>query len=114
MPAALLPHCPTAFCPTARLQQVCSSSMSFDLPAAALAASIEELGTAAEIAASKGDAPVNVFNELGGQGELVQYLDMRCGAVPHDAVSCCCRDFAASNWGCTRQCLMSWGGRVSL
>jgi hypothetical protein len=42
--------------------------MSFDLPAGALAGSIEELGIAAEVAANKGDAPVNVFNELGGQG----------------------------------------------
>lgn len=50
------------------VQQVCSDSMSFDLPAGALAGSIEELGIAAEVAANKGDAPVNVFNELGGQG----------------------------------------------
>lgn len=42
--------------------------MSFDLPAAALAGAIEELGTAAEVAANKGDAPVNIFNTLGEQG----------------------------------------------
>lgn len=50
-------------------QQVCSDTMSFDLPAAALAGAIEELGIAAEIAANKGDAPVNIYNELGEQGE---------------------------------------------
>lgn len=51
-------------------QQVCSDSMSFDLPAAALAAAIEELGTAAELAASaQGSVAINVVNELGGQGE---------------------------------------------
>lgn len=44
--------------------------MSFDLPAATLAGAIEELGTAAEVAANKGEAPVNIFNSLGEQGEL--------------------------------------------
>lgn len=34
------------------VEQVCSDSMSFDLPAAALAGAIEELGTAAEVRAS--------------------------------------------------------------
>lgn len=52
------------------MQQVCSDSMSFDLPAAVLAGAIEELGTAAELAASaRGSTAVNVYNELGGQGE---------------------------------------------
>lgn len=50
-------------------QQVCSDSMSFDLPAATLAGAIEELGTAAEVAANKGEAPVNIYNTLGDQGE---------------------------------------------
>jgi hypothetical protein len=42
--------------------------MSFDLPAAALAGAIEELGIAAEVAVNKGEAPVNVYNELGDRG----------------------------------------------
>ncbi|PRW44978.1 Regulator of telomere elongation helicase 1 [Chlorella sorokiniana] len=49
------------------VEQVCSDSMSFDLPAATLAGAIEELGTAAEVAANKGEAPVNIFNTLGEQ-----------------------------------------------
>ena len=52
--------------------------MSFNLPAAALAGAIEEAGTAAEVAANKGDAPVNVFNELGEQGAV---LLLRCDAA---------------------------------
>ena len=61
---------PTTLCtPLPRPQDVCSSAASFDLPAATLAGAIEELGTAAELAAARGDAPANVFNELGGQGE---------------------------------------------
>lgn len=52
------------------VEQVCSDSMSFDLPAAALAGAIEELGTAAEIAANaRGSGPSNVYNELGGQDQ---------------------------------------------
>lgn len=50
--------------------------MSFDLPAAALAGAIEELGTAAEIAANKGEAPVNIFNTLGEQGEAFRLVSL--------------------------------------
>ena len=49
------------------MQGVCSDASSFDLPAAAVGGAIEELGTAAELAEAKGDTPINVFNELGGQ-----------------------------------------------
>lgn len=77
-------------------QQVCSDTMSFDLPAAALAGAIEELGIAAEIAANKGDAPVNIYNELGEQGEqcwhavwpLVSTAGMQCAGW--------------GSWGCER------------
>lgn len=72
--------------PAPRAQQVCADSMSFDLPAAALAGAIEELGTAAELAAAKGDAPVNIFNALGEQGARVGgmvggWVGARCGWV---------------------------------
>jgi hypothetical protein len=68
------PACPPAWLPTwlptwlpiYLVQGVCSDAASFDLPAAVVAGAVEELGTAAELAASMGDEPLRtLFNDLG-------------------------------------------------
>lgn len=60
-----------ALSPSLAPQSVCSEAASFDLPAGTLAGAIEELGTAAELALTRGDGSNgNVFNELGKQGGL--------------------------------------------
>ena len=56
---------------------MCSDAASFDLPAGVIAGAIEEVGTAVEVARAKGDAPVGVFDNSGGQdGQPMSYLQL--------------------------------------
>ncbi|RMZ55626.1 hypothetical protein APUTEX25_000209 [Auxenochlorella protothecoides] len=58
------------------VESVCSDAASFDLTAGVLAGSIEELGTAAELAVTKGDGGSNIYNEHGKQEKGTNYLQL--------------------------------------